>query len=230
MAQKLLLIDDDRDLARLLGDYVGLHGYELIWADRPSVGMELLAKNPDLLLLDVMLPERDGFEVCRALRQTGAEVPIIMLTARGDDLDRIKGLVLGADDYLPKPFNPDELVARVAAVLRRTRVTSTSGPGPPSLIMGTLGLDPDLRTMRVGDREVPLTPSEFRIMDALVGAPGRAYTRDQLLGVLDTAGVTEAFDRAIDIHISRLRAKMEPDPRNPRHLLTVRGHGYRFVW
>jgi DNA-binding response OmpR family regulator len=221
MTASLLLIDDDRDLAELLGDFVVRHGYTLDWADRPSSGLAAIAaRRPDLVLLDVMLPERDGFAVCRELRAGGDATPVIMLTARGDDLDRIRGLRIGADDYLAKPFNPLELVARVEAVLRRAR------PGPPP----GRGLDPDRRLMRLGAREAALTPSEYRILEALLAQPGRAFTRDQLLSLLDEAGATEAFDRAIDIHESRLRAKLEEDPRRPRHLVTVRGLGYRWEW
>lgn len=223
--RKLLLIDDDRDLARLLGDFVRLHGYELLWADRPSAGMERLCDAPDLVLLDVMLPERDGFEVCRELRASGVDIPVIMLTARGDDMDRINGLKLGADDYLPKPFNPLELLARVEAVLRRASPPSGKEHAPKGQ-----GLDPDTRSFRLAGRECPLTPSEYRLMEAFVGAPGRAFTRDQLLDLLDDAGAVDSFDRAIDIHVSRLRGKIEEDSRKPRHLLTVRGVGYRFEW
>ena len=222
MTAHLLLIDDDHALAELLGDFVARHGYALEWADRPSSGLAAMARRrPDLLLLDVMLPERDGFAVCRELRAGGDATPVIMLTARGDDLDRIRGLQIGADDYLPKPFNPLELIARVEAVLRRAK-PQASPPGR--------GLDPDRRLMRLGGREAPLTPSEYRLLEALTAQPGRAFTRDQLLGLLDEAGATEAFDRAIDIHVSRLRAKLEVDPRQPRHLVTVRGLGYRWQW
>lgn len=223
--RKLLLIDDDRDLARLLGDFIRMHGYELLWADRPSAGLERLADAPDLVLLDVMLPERDGFEVCKGLRDSGVQVPIIMLTARGDDLDRIRGLQLGADDYLPKPFNPLELLARVEAVLRRARLAPSRNEAPRGQ-----GLDPDTRALRLASKEIPLTPSEYRLMEAFIASPGRTFTRDQLLDLLDDAGAIDSFDRAIDIHISRLRAKIEEDSRKPRHLLTVRGVGYRFEW
>ena len=224
--RKLLLIDDDRDLARLLGDFVRMHGYELIWADRPSAGMDRLRDGADLVLLDVMLPEQDGFEVCRTMRDAGVNTPVIMLTARGDDLDRIRGLKLGADDYLPKPFNPLELLARVEAVLRRAVPPPSARDTAPK---GD-GLDPDTRAFRIGDREVSLTPSEYRIMEALLAAPGRAFTRDQLLDLFDDAGAVDSFDRAIDIHVSRLRAKIEDDTRRPTHLITVRGVGYRFEW
>ncbi len=218
--RKLLLIDDDQDLAELLGDFLARHGYALDWADRPSEGMKRLADRPDLVLLDIMLPEADGFEVCRRLRESGSAVPVIMLTARGDDSDRIRGLRGGADDYLPKPFNPMELLARVEAVLRRVPPAEPSGHG----------LDPDRRSLKLDGREIPLTPTEYRILEAMVEQPGRAFTRDQLLDLMDDAGAVESFDRAIDIHVSRLRAKLEEDPKQPRHLVTVRGVGYRFEW
>lgn len=221
--RKLLLIDDDQDLADLLRDFLARHGYALDWADRPSEGMKRLSEHPDLVLLDVMLPEADGFEVCRKLREAGSAVPVIMLTARGDDTDRIRGLRTGADDYLPKPFNPMELLARIEAVLRRVPVAAPA-PSP------SRGLDPDKRAIRLDDREIPLTPTEFRILEAMARQPGRAFTRDQLLDLMDDAGAVESFDRAIDIHISRLRAKIESDPKQPQHLLTVRGLGYRFEW
>ncbi|MBU6429577.1 MAG: response regulator transcription factor [Cyanobacteria bacterium REEB65] len=224
LARKLLLIDDDQELAELLGDFVSMHGYDLIWADRPSKGLACLAEKPDLLLLDVMLPESDGFALCRDLRESGQSVPVIMLTARGDDIDRIQGLQFGADDYLPKPFNPLELLARVEAVLRRTDSNRTvSAPG-------RRGLDPDRRLLIVDDREIPLTPSEYRILEAMTASAGRVFSRDHLLALLDSAGAIDSFDRAIDIHISRLRSKVETDPRHRRHLITVRGAGYRFEW
>lgn len=220
MTHKLLLIDDDRQLAILLKDFVERHGYAMDWADRPSLGLERLADGPDLVLLDVMLPEQDGFAVCQAMREAGNTTPVIMLTARGDDLDRIRGLRTGADDYLPKPFNPLELIARVEAVLRRV----------PRAASPRNRLDEDTRMLHLDGREVPLTPSEYRIMAAMTAASGRAFSRDQLLDLMDEAGAVESFDRAIDIHISRLRSKLEVDPRRPKHLLTVRGLGYRFEW
>lgn len=219
-ARTLLLIDDDQDLADLLRDFLSRHGYALDWAARPSEGLERLERRPDLVLLDVMLPEADGFEVCRRIRAAGHAVPVIMLTARGDDTDRIRGLRTGADDYLPKPFNPLELLARIEAVLRRVP------PAPPRASR----LDPDRRMLCLGEREVSLTPSEYRILEAMTVQAGRAFSRDQLLDLLDEAGAVDSFDRAIDIHISRLRAKIEEDPKQPRHLLTVRGLGYRFEW
>jgi len=218
--RKLLLIDDDRELAQLLQDFLAQQGYVVDWADRPSRGLERLAAHPELVLLDVMLPEQDGFAVCEQLRKAGQSVPVIMLTAKGDDLDRIKGLRLGADDYLPKPFNPFELLARIEAVLRRVPPAETPGQG----------LDRDNRSLWLGDRQIPLTPTEFKLLEAMSAAAGRVFTRDQLLDLLDEAGATDSFDRSIDIHVSRLRGKIEENPKQPRHLLTVRGLGYRFEW
>lgn len=221
--RKLLLIDDDLTMASLLKSLLAQHGFELASIDRPSKVSAELAQDVELILLDVMLPEQDGFEVCRTLRAAGESRPIIMLTAKGDDADRIRGLQLGADDYLPKPFNHLELVARVEAVLRRT--TSARVAAPPSD-----GLDRDRRLIRIAGQEVALTPTEFRLMEAFTGQPGRTFTRGELLNLLDTDAMLESYDRAIDLHISRLRTKLEEDLKQPRHLLTVRGLGYRFAW
>lgn len=220
--RKLLLIDDDRTLAMLLKSVLFEHGFELEWADRPSAGLPKLAERPELLLLDVMMPEQDGFEVCRQLRERGEETPIIMLTGRGDDMDRIKGLNLGADDYLAKPFNHLELLARIGAVLRRR-------PRPDAPASGSR-LDHERRTLWLEGREIGLTAAEYRLLRAMTEAPGRVFSRAELLDTLDEAGAAESFDRAIDSHLSRLRNKVEADPRNPRHLHTVRGMGYKFQW
>jgi DNA-binding response OmpR family regulator len=219
--RKLLLVDDDATLAMLLKALMAQHGYDLAWADRPSKGLEMLADGPELLLLDVMLPERSGFELCQELRAAGNETPIIMLTARGAAADRVGGLKLGADDYLAKPFDHLELVARVEAVLRRR---------PAQAVPAGNGLDRDRRTLRLAGREIVLTAMEYRLVDALVSAPGRVFARSELMSLLDDAGALESFDRAIDSHISRLRNKLELDARNPEHLVTVRGMGYRFQW
>lgn len=218
--RKLLLIDDDQTLAMLLQALLAQHGFELAWADRPSTGKAMLAAGPELVLLDVMMPEQNGFEVCRELRAQGVKTPIIMLTARGADDDRITGLKLGADDYLPKPFNHLELLARIEAVLRRS----------PPVAAATNVLDRDRRSLRLDGREIALTAMEYRLMEALAGNPGRVYSRNALIELLDEAGAAESFDRAIDSHVSRLRNKIEANPREPKHLLTVRGLGYRFEW
>lgn len=217
----LLLIDDDGELAALLTRFVRRYGYSLRWADRPTAAYLALEQElPDLILLDVMLPEQDGFEVCRQLRARGVEVPIIMLTARGAPGDRIAGLRLGADDYLPKPFEPDELVARIEAVLRRVPAVFVPSHGPT--------LDDAARSLTLGGRTVPLTPAEFRIMARLLASPGTICTRAQLLDALDEAGAGESYEHAIDTHINRLRQKLEADPRHPRYILTAWGIGYRF--
>lgn len=220
--RKILLIDDDETLAMLLKALLAQNGYELAWADRPSKGLAMLADQPELLLLDVMMPEQNGFEVCKQVREAGDQTPIIMLTARGADDDRITGLRLGADDYLPKPFNHLELLARIEAVLRRR-------PAAPAVSTANT-LDRDRRVLRVSGREIPLTAMEYRLLDALVGHAGRTYSRAELMDLLDDAGAAESFDRAIDSHISRLRNKVEENPKSPRHLVTVRGMGYRFQW
>jgi DNA-binding response OmpR family regulator len=225
--RKLLLIDDDQTMASLLKSLLAQYGFELACVDRPSKAREHLGASTELILLDVMLPEQDGFEVCRTLREAGEARPIIMLTAKGDDMDRIKGLRLGADDYLPKPFNHLELVARIEAVLRRSGAPVAAGPAVPG---PADGLDRDRRLMRVGGKEVPVTPTEFKLLEALTNRPGRVFTRSELLELLDEHGELDSFDRAIDLHVSRLRNKLEPNPKQPRHLVTVRGVGYRFEW
>ncbi|MEB3298337.1 MAG: response regulator transcription factor [Candidatus Sericytochromatia bacterium] len=224
--RRLWVVDDDPDLAGLLSTFLERHGY-VVEIRGSGEGLEDAVAagpdGPDMVLLDVMLPGRDGFALCRALRERGLGVPILMLTGRGDDTDRIKGLRLGADDYLPKPFNPQELLARIEAVLRRT----TSPVPEPS--RGDR-YDADERTLWLGGEGHALTPTEARMIEVMTASPGRTFTRDQLLDALDVAGAHESFDRAIDVQVSRLRAKIEKDPRRPQHLHTVRGLGYRFVW
>jgi DNA-binding response OmpR family regulator len=178
------------------------------------------------VLLDVMLPGLDGFETCRRLRATSelAGLPVLMLTARGDDVDKIVGLELGADDYLAKPFNPRELLARIRALLRRAGGAPPGG-GRPRFRAGGLGIDFDAREVSVDGRRVSLTSYEFDLLAALARAPGRVLSREQLLDALK-GQAWETFDRSIDVHVSKLRAKLEPNPREPRYLKTVRGVGY----
>ncbi|MDB5097155.1 MAG: two component transcriptional regulator [Cyanobacteria bacterium RYN_339] len=220
MTRRLLLIDDDTRLARLLQDFLGEHGYELDRAGSATEGVGLLARRPELVLLDVMLPGQDGFGLCERLRAAGHGMPILMISGRGGHEDRVRGLKLGADDYLSKPFNPEELLARIEAVLRRSPVVTRRDDR----------LDRDRRVLVLDGRELTVTPMEYRLLEVLTAAPGRVFTRDELLSALDLAGAMENSDRAIDLHVSRLRAKVEPDARRPRHLITVRGQGYRFEW
>jgi DNA-binding response OmpR family regulator len=225
MAERVLLIDDDDALGRLVGEYLGPFGFEVVIAPRGQAGLDRLRTDSfAAVLLDVMLPDLDGFEVCRRIR-AGSGVPILMLTARGQDEDRIVGLELGADDYLPKPFNPRELLARLRALLRRQR--AATGLAAP-LRFGRLEIDKDARVVRLGGEERALTGYQFDLLLALAESPGRVLSRDALMSRLRGDGL-EAFDRSIDVHVSRLRAILEDDPRHPRRIITVRGAGYVFA-
>jgi two-component system phosphate regulon response regulator OmpR len=223
-----LLIDDDARLGALVKEYLGNHEIDVTVAGDGPRGLAALRKDRfEVVLLDVMLPGPDGLEVCRRIRATPelAPVAIIMLTARGDDVDRIVGLELGADDYLAKPFNPRELLARIRAVLRRGR---PGGPARPRFRAGRLEIDFDAREVTVGGKRQTLTAYEFELLAALARAAGRVLSREQLMDVLKGTEY-EAFDRSIDVHISKLRAKLEKDPKEPRYIKTVRGAGYVLV-
>jgi DNA-binding response OmpR family regulator len=216
------MIDDDEELSRMLGEYLGPAGFELTARPNAGDGLKALrAGSFDALLLDVMLPDGDGFEVCREVRRD-SEIPVLMLTARGEDTDRIVGLELGADDYLPKPFNPRELLARLRAILRRgehrTRV----------LRFGRLEIDRDARVVRLDGADRPLTSHQFSLLLALSENAGRVMSRDALMERVRGSSL-EAFDRSIDVHVSRIRAAIEDDPGHPRRLITVRGAGYVFA-
>jgi DNA-binding response OmpR family regulator len=221
----VLLIDDDAALGGLVRDYLRPLGYEVTTIGTAAEGLRRLSGEHgfDAVLLDVMLPDLDGFEVCRRIR-AGSSVPVLMLTARGQDEDRIVGLELGADDYLPKPFNPRELLARLRAVLRR----GSAPVGSATLRFGRLEIDRDARVVRVAGEERPLTSYQFDLLVALALSAGRVLGREALM---ERAGHTpsDAFDRSIDVHVSRIRAVIEDDPRQPRRLLTVRGAGYVFA-
>jgi DNA-binding response OmpR family regulator len=224
VAERVLIIDDDAALAALVRDYLKPLGYDVTAAATAAEGLRRLPEGYEAVLLDVMLPDLDGFEVCRRIR-AGSDLPVLMLTARGQDEDRIVGLEIGADDYLPKPFNPRELLARLRAVLRRRR---PSGPRSAPLRFGRLEIDRDARVARVDGEERPLTSYQFDLLVALAEAAGRVLGRETLMA---RAGHTasEAFDRSIDVHVSRIRAAIEDDPKRPRRLLTVRGAGYVFA-
>lgn len=223
MTTRLLMIDDDEKLVALVREYLLPQGFEVGCALDGSKGLEALAAgSPDLVILDLMLPGIDGLEVCRRIRRQ-SPVPILMLTARGDETDRIVGLELGADDYLPKPFNPRELLARIRAVLRRA--DPTPGPAPEIVEVGRLRLLPAAREATHGQRPLELTTAEFDLLLALARSAGRVLSRNQLLEAVHGPGWA-AYDRSVDVHISRIRSKIGDDPRRPRVLKTVRGVGY----
>jgi DNA-binding response OmpR family regulator len=220
----LLIIDDDNKLNRLLARYLEGFGFNLLAATHPEKGMELLKqKVPDLVILDVMLPDTNGFEVCKRIRSSST-VPIIMLTARGDLMDKVVGLELGADDYLPKPFEPRELVARIQSVLRSTR----QAPDNRLLERGRLTIDLGRRQAMIDGAQIALTTNEFNALSLLASHPGRVLDRDEILQELRGMD-SEAFNRTVDITISRLRQKLGDDPRAPRFIKTVWGAGYVFV-
>ncbi len=223
MVERILLIEDDERLSAMLTEYLSTMGFEARAAPDAASGLETLARGSyDALVLDVMLPDRDGFEVCREVRAR-SDLPILMLTARGDETDRIVGLELGADDYLPKPFNPRELVARLRAILRRRR---HAAPAPARrLRIGDLEIDRDTRIVTVAGRERAMTGNQFDLLWALARNAGRVMSRDALMDAVRGEAL-EAFDRSIDVHISRIRAAIEDTPKKPRRIITVRGAGY----
>ena len=227
MAQRLLLIDDDARLAQMLAEYLRPRGFELESRQDVATGLVALRKGDyAALLLDVMLPDGDGFDVCRHVRGESS-IPIVMLTGRGDEEDRIVGLELGADDYLPKPFNPRELLARVRAVLRRQPTVTSSDPGEV-LRFGRLEIDRGRREVRLGGVTRELTSHQFALLVVLATRAGRVQSRDQLMQAVRGEEL-EPFDRSIDVHIARIRAAIEEDPKPPRRIKTVRGAGYVFA-
>jgi DNA-binding response OmpR family regulator len=224
--QAILLVEDDARLAAMVAEYLGRHDLDVTVAPDGERGLAALRRGRfDVVLLDVMLPGLDGLEVCRRIRAAPewAALPVLMLTARGEDVDKIVGLELGADDYLAKPFNPRELLARIRAVLRRGAAVPRA-----RFVAGGLVIDYDAREVAVDGRRVVVTHHEFELLAALARANGRVLSREQLMDALRGAEY-EAFDRSIDVHVSKLRAKIEADPRAPRYLKTVRGVGYALV-
>ena len=231
MSQNLLMIEDDARLARMVTEYLGQSGYPVHHAGTGQAGLDALQAAPaDLVILDLMLPDMDGLEVCRRIRALPgalASTPVLMLTAKGDPMDRIIGLEIGADDYLPKPFEPRELLARIRAVLRR-RVDLASNAAGSGLRFGTLEIDRDARTVTVGAQACELTSYQFDLLVALAERAGRVLTRDQIMEAVRGREL-EAFDRSIDVHMGRIRAAIEVDAKNPKRILTVRGVGYVFA-
>lgn len=222
----ILVVEDDPRTASLIALYLEREGYETAVARDGEEALRLARQLvPLFVILDLMLPLLDGWEVCRKLRES-SDVPILMLTARGEEIDRVLGLMIGADDYMVKPFSPRELVARVKAILRRVQPAARERTG--RLVFGELTLDVPNRKLTLGGRPIALTPSEFRLLQLLMNSPGRLFTRDQLLDALYPQG-EEVVDRVIDVHIGKLRQKIETDPGNPRYILTIRGYGYQFA-
>jgi two-component system phosphate regulon response regulator OmpR len=228
MATRVLIIDDDGRLAEMLASYLGPRGFSVEHRESGRAGLEALEHGEafEAVILDVMLPDLDGFEVCRRIRAR-SQIPILMLTARGDATDRIVGLEIGADDYLPKPFEPRELVARLSAILRRTRPAASGEPATPPLRFGKLVIDPLAREVRVGEERRELTGRQFDLLLFLAQRPGRVLSREQIMEALRGED-WESFDRSIDVHVSRIRSAIEDDPRRPRFVQTVRGTGYVF--
>jgi two-component system, OmpR family, response regulator RstA len=219
---QLLMIEDDQRLAQMVGEYLTQSGF----------GLELLQQHaPDLVILDLMLPDTDGLEVCRRIRALpGAisKVSVLMLTAKGDPMDRIIGLEIGADDYLPKPFEPRELLARIRAVLRRRGESNTEAEAASMMRFGTLEIDRNARTVSVAGQVADLTSYQFDLLVAMAERAGRVLTRDQIMEAVRGREL-EAFDRSIDVHMGRIRAAIEVDAKNPKRILTVRGVGYVFA-
>jgi DNA-binding response OmpR family regulator len=233
MVERLLMIEDDARLAQMVSQYLGQSGYQVTHAADAHSGLERLQNRgseplPDLVILDLMLPDMDGLEVCKRIRAMPgalARLPVLMLTAKGDPMDRIVGLEIGADDYLPKPFEPRELLARIRAVLRRNGTAQA-----PHQVMqfGSLQIDRDARTVTVADQPCELTSYQFDLLVALAERAGRVLTRDQIMEAVRGREL-DAFDRSIDVHMGRIRAAIELDPKNPKRILTVRGVGYVFA-
>jgi two-component system alkaline phosphatase synthesis response regulator PhoP len=231
MSQRILVVDDDRSIVKVLAGYLEQSGYQVITAYDGEAALHALRRErPDLILLDLMMPNRDGWEVTQIVRadKSLAATPIIMITARMDDTDKIVGLELGADDYIPKPFNPREVVARVKALLRRVKLDQSPEAAPHVLVHGGLKLDLDRRTLTVNSQPVELTRAEFNLLEAFLSNPGFTLTRDDLLEK-SMGYAYEGLGRALDTHIRNLRRKIEPDPDNPSYIQTMYGVGYRLT-
>jgi DNA-binding response OmpR family regulator len=224
MNYRILLVEDDARLAAMVADYLGEAGFRPTVAGTGAAARRQLKREQfDAVVLDLMLPDMDGLELCRHIRAE-SNIPLLMLTARGDPLDRVVGLELGADDYLPKPFEPRELLARLRAILRRQHSAATTDV----LRFGRLEIDRGARQVRVDGQEKPLTAYQYTLLLALAERAGRVLSRDAMMDLIKGTSLDD-FDRSIDVHISRIRAAIEDDPKKPRRILTVRGTGYVFA-
>jgi DNA-binding response OmpR family regulator len=224
VAERILLIEDDSRLADMVREYLGKAGFDVVHAENGTRGLAMHGREAvDAVILDLMLPDTDGLEICRRIRAR-SDSPILMLTARGDPMDRVVGLEMGADDYLPKPFEPRELLARLRAILRRGRRAAKADV----LRYGRLEIDRDAREVRLDGSQRALTGYQFALLLTLAEHAGRVMSREALMDLVKGEQF-DAFDRSIDVHISRIRAAIEDDPRNPRRVITVRGTGYVFA-
>lgn len=227
MTGPILVVEDDKKTASLVALYLEREGFQTIIAYDGQQALELAQRHsPIFVILDLMLPLVDGWEVCRQLRKS-SDVPILILSAREEEVDRVSGLTLGADDYVVKPFSPRELVARVKAILRRGRLPTTKNKKLFSY--EGLVLDQEKRKVSLNDRPIILTPHEFSLLQTLMASPGKVFTRDELLTRLYPEHEAIVIDRVVDVHIGKLRQKIEKDPSNPQFILTVRGIGYKFA-
>ena len=230
-SKKILVVDDDVRLRELLERYLTEQGFNVkVVADSKEMDAVLAGETIDLMVLDLMLPGEDGLSICRRMRGSGALLPIIMLTARGDDVDRIIGLEMGADDYLPKPFNPRELLARINAVLRRHERLQPSAPTPTSdsVSIGDFLFNTSTRSLSLNGEAISITSGEFALLKAFVDHPRQPLSRDRLMQ-LARGRELDVFDRSIDVQVSRLRKLIESDPAHPRYLQTMWGFGYVFI-
>jgi len=228
MMDRILVIDDDVELCSLVAEYLGAEGFTVESVHDGERGLERALSGDHLLVvLDVMLPGMNGFEVLRRIREM-SRAPVLLLTARGEDVDRIVGLEIGADDYLPKPFNPRELVARIRAVLRRTKNGEQTAAQPEILRVGDIELDPATRTVRHAGNPIELTSVEFNLLEVLLREAGRVVTRERLVNAVLSRKFSP-FDRSIDMHVSKVRKKLGDSERAPEHIKTVRGVGYIFA-
>jgi DNA-binding response OmpR family regulator len=224
MASRILLVEDDPVLAEMVKRYLGGAGFDVLVAPTGAAGLSLHKREAiDAIILDLMLPDMDGLDLCRKLRQE-SQTPVLMLTARGDAMDRVVGLEIGADDYLPKPFEPRELLARLKAILRR----GSGGAKSEALHFGRLEIDTGARQVKLDGEPKILTSYQFELLLLLAQHAGRVMSRDAIMDGLNNEKL-EAFDRSIDVHVSRIRAAIEDDPKNPRRVITVRGAGYVFA-
>ncbi len=229
MPDRILVVDDEEPIQQLIAYNLRRHGYEVMIAGNGEDALSMARKEmPDLVILDVMLPGMDGFEVCKELRRESADLPILLLTARGEEIDRVVGFEIGADDYVVKPFSPRELVGRVKAILRRAKRSAESAAEEEALVFGSLSINFVTYEVERDGRRIDLTPTEFQLLKVMAQHPGRVFTRDELV---DRVMGPDFYGdvRTIDVHIRHLRAKIEENPSSPRFIETVRGAGYKFA-